>query len=89
MKITLCLPKNPLLKSKHFKRRNHLIYVQAEGQQDTITDPHGNKLQAAEFRNLRDRAGAWIETDNPATVCRTLALPYNEKGITLTITKAP
>lgn len=38
-------------------------------------------LDGAQFRALRDTAGAWIETDQPARVRRALCLADDEEGI--------
>jgi hypothetical protein len=38
-------------------------------------------FDGAGFRSLRDNHGAWIETDDVASLCGALGVPANEVGI--------
>ena len=46
-----------------------------------LVDGDAEIVTADAFRRMRVSLGAWIETDNPASVHEALVLPPNEPGI--------
>lgn len=46
-----------------------------------VVDGDGELVTVESFRRLRVKLGAWIETDNAASLCEALGTPEGEVGI--------
>ena len=54
-----------------------------------LLDGDGEIITSEAFRRLRVKLGAWIETDNPASLRDSLAVPQDEPGITVVAHAGP
>ena len=59
--------------------KKHPSYT--EGNPPLLVDVDGEWLTDAQFRRLRVKLGAWIETNNRACVCDALGVQQDEPGI--------
>lgn len=60
---------------------NYRLHLEYHEKQPVLVTSHGKTLDGSYFQLLRDRMGAWIETNEMPIVAGLLGLPENETGL--------
>ena len=60
---------------------NYRLHLEYHEKQPVLVTSHGKTLDGSYFQLLRDRTGAWIETNEMPIVAGLLGLPESETGL--------
>ncbi len=60
---------------------NYRLHLEYHERQAVLVTSHGKTLDGSYFQLLRDRMGAWIETNEAPIVAGVLRLPENANGL--------
>ncbi len=60
---------------------NYRLHLEYHEKQPVLVTSHGKTLDGSYFQLLRDRMGAWIETNEMPIVAGLLGLPESETGL--------